>query len=271
MPSTNTSRQSSVSTRDCTVCPTNKSKRFATRTIADTNQTNDNTNTSTPHDLNDEDDKTMRKKRCITSLTARNEDELWVDISNKRLPNSRLGALYAGSRFVGIQECGSTSYEVVVDIQHVDLKESTLSGYLNIKGLTTEFPELTTFFQGEIVGPKYSFLTRKWQAYQKIDSAHWERFPSFKPYADVFNQDGFVYDPTDKDYVYMRWKEHFLVPDHRVNNIDGASFAGFYYICYRRSTNEISGYYFYRHHYELYQELKLSHVQQRSFGNFEFR
>lgn len=117
MPSTNTSRQSSVSTRDCTVCPTNKSKRFATRTIADTNQTNDNTNTSTPHDLNDEDDKTMRKKRCITSLTARNEDELWVDISNKRLPNSRLGALYAGSRFVGIQECGSTSYEVVVDIQ----------------------------------------------------------------------------------------------------------------------------------------------------------
>lgn len=53
----------------------------------------------------------------MTSLTARNQDELWVDISNKRLPNSRLGALYAGSRFVGIQECGNTSYEVVVDIQ----------------------------------------------------------------------------------------------------------------------------------------------------------
>lgn len=117
MPSTNTSRQSSVSTRDRTVCSTKQSKRLAPRTIADTNQTTDNTNPSTPHDSNDKDDKTMRKKRCITSLTARNEDELWVDISNKRLPNSRLGALYAGSRFVGIQECGSTSYEVVVDIQ----------------------------------------------------------------------------------------------------------------------------------------------------------
>ena len=29
----------------------------------------------------------------------------------------------------------------------------------------------------------------------------------------------------------MRWKERFLVPDHRVGNISGASFAGFYYMC----------------------------------------
>ena len=28
----------------------------------------------------------------------------------------------------------------------------------------------------------------------------------------------------------MRWKERFLVPDHRVSQINGASFAGFYYI-----------------------------------------
>ena len=29
----------------------------------------------------------------------------------------------------------------------------------------------------------------------------------------------------------MRWKEQFLVPDHRVRSINGASYAGFYYIC----------------------------------------
>lgn len=29
----------------------------------------------------------------------------------------------------------------------------------------------------------------------------------------------------------MRWKERFLVPDHRVRAINGASYAGFYYIC----------------------------------------
>ncbi|KAG2222393.1 hypothetical protein INT45_006915 [Circinella minor] len=213
----------------------------------------------------------QQKNETIPSLTSRHAEEMWVDISNQRLPNTRLGLLYPGSRFVGIQECGTNKYEVVVDIQHVDINESMITGYLNIKGLTTEFPELTTFFEGEIIGPKYSFLTRKWQAQQRIDVAHWKRFPSFHSYIDIFNRDDFVYDPTDKDYVYMRWKEHFLVPDHRVSNIDGASFAGFYYICYKRSTNEITGYYFFRHHSDWYQEIKLKHDDQRCFGSFEFR
>ncbi|CDH56751.1 protein c17orf39 homolog [Lichtheimia corymbifera JMRC:FSU:9682] len=204
-------------------------------------------------------------------LTSRKEGDVWVDISNERLPNSRLGSLYPGSCFKGMQHCGTTSYEVSVDIQHVDLKESTLCGYLNITGLTSDYPELTTFFQAEIIGPKYSFLTRKWQADKNIDASHWKRFPSFEKYAENFNDDGFSYDPYDEDFVYMRWKEHFLVPDHRVNNIDGASFAGFYYICYQRSTDEIKGYYFFRQHREWYQELSLKHVDDRTFGNFEMR
>lgn len=29
----------------------------------------------------------------------------------------------------------------------------------------------------------------------------------------------------------MRWKERFLVPDHRIRSINGASYAGFYYVC----------------------------------------
>jgi hypothetical protein len=69
----------------------------------------------------------------------------------------------------------------------------------------------------------------------------------------------------------MRWKERFLVPDHRVNNVDGASFAGFYYICYQRSTNEIKGFYFYFNNHEWYQQLILEHVEERAFGSFEFR
>jgi hypothetical protein len=61
------------------------------------------------------------------------------------------------------------------------------------------------------------------------------------------------------------------VPDHHVDTIHGASFAGFYYICYQRSTNQIKGLYFYRHHTEWYQELTLEHKPERSFGSFEFR
>jgi hypothetical protein len=33
-------------------------------------------------------------------------------------------------------------------------------------------------------------------------------------------------DDRDRGAVFMRWKEKFLVPDHRVQDISGASFAG---------------------------------------------
>lgn len=44
----------------------------------------------------------------------------------------------------------------------------------------------------------------------------------------------------------MRWKEHFLVPDHTIKDISGASFAGFYYICFTKSDASIEGFYYHR-------------------------
>lgn len=57
--------------------------------------------------------------------------------------------------------------------QHVDEENSYLCGYLKIKGLTEEFPTLTTFFDGEIISKKYPFLTRKWDADEDVDKKHW--------------------------------------------------------------------------------------------------
>lgn len=57
------------------------------------------------------------QQRKTNSLVSRNEDECWVDISDRRLRNSRLGALYDGSRFKGVQKCGTSKYNVLVDIQ----------------------------------------------------------------------------------------------------------------------------------------------------------
>lgn len=51
-----------------------------------------------------------------------------------------------------------------VIIQFVDEANSYLCGYLKIKGLTFEFPTLTTFFDGEIISKRFPFLTRKWDA-----------------------------------------------------------------------------------------------------------
>lgn len=71
-----------------------------------------------------------------------------------------------------------TRYFVTVPLQHVDIENSYLCGYLKITGLTYEFPTLTTFFDGEIISKKYPFLTRKWEADEDVDRKHWVRVES---------------------------------------------------------------------------------------------
>ena len=58
-------------------------------------------------------------------------------------------------------------------LQNVDMQTSYLCGYLKIKGLTEEYPTLTTFFDGEIISEKHPFLTRKWDADEEVDRKHW--------------------------------------------------------------------------------------------------
>ncbi|KAJ3175496.1 GID complex subunit 4, VID24 [Geranomyces variabilis] len=188
----------------------------------------------------------------------------------RRLIDRHCCSLFSGSRFAGEQKSGRSSYDVTVEIQHVDMRNSFLCGYLSIKGLTDDWPDLCTFFEGEIIGPKYSFLTRKWDADEDIDVQHWTRFPAFKDFQTEFNKDGFTYDFEENDIIFMRWKEHFLVPDHRIKAISGASFAGFYYIAYQKSTGTITGLYFH-HNSEWFQHLSLRHVPTTSFPAFEFR
>ncbi|RGB28086.1 vacuolar import and degradation protein [Rhizophagus diaphanus] len=205
----------------------------------------------------------LQKRKRRLSLTT--------EISSVRLLPTTTCSLYSGSKFRGEQRSGRSSYNVSVHIQHVDLSESFLCGYLHIQGLTEDYPELTTFFEAEIIGRKYSFLTKKWDADDKVDIQHWTRFPAFRPLKSHMKNDGFVYDFHNKDFIFMRWKEHFLVPDHRVRTINGASFAGFYYICYQLSTGMITGFYFHNTS-ERFQELKLRHCpDNNSFPSFEFR
>ncbi|MGH0125619.1 UNVERIFIED_CONTAM: hypothetical protein FKN15_024146 [Acipenser sinensis] len=114
-------------------------------------------------------------------------------------------------------------------------------------GLVLEYPTLTTFFAGEIISKKHPFLTRKWDADEDVDRKHWGKFQAFYQYAKTFNSDEFDYEELkNSDYVFMRWKEQFLVPDHTIKDISGASFAGFYYICFQKSTATVEGYYYHR-------------------------
>lgn len=74
---------------------------------------------------------------------------------------------------------------------------------------------------------------------------HWARFPAFRPLAKHAKRSDFTYrNFAQRENVFMRWKEYFLVPDHRVRTISGASFEGFYYICFNQVEGTVSGIYF---------------------------
>lgn len=114
-------------------------------------------------------------------------------------------------------------------------------------GLTEDHPSLTTYFEGEIIGNKYSFITQhpEWGSNEKVDRQHWARFPAYKPLSKHSSRPELVTkDWTQREHLFMRWKEYFLVPDHRVRTISGASFEGFYYISFSQITGTIEGIYF---------------------------
>ncbi|TDL24813.1 hypothetical protein BD410DRAFT_785531 [Rickenella mellea] len=155
----------------------------------------------------------------------------FVDITRLRVKSQGYGCLYPGAIFQGTQKSGRNSYDVNVTIVDVDFSSSFLCGYLRIRGLTDDWPELTTYFDAEIIGSRHGFLTQGWGASEQEDMVHWARFPAFRQVQNELQKPRYTMKDRDRGAVFMRWKERFLVPDHRVQDINGASFAGFYYVC----------------------------------------
>lgn len=115
-------------------------------------------------------------------------------------------------------------------------------------GLTEEYPILTTFFDGEIISSRYPFLTRKYDADSEIDKQHWTRLIPSKQCAHMFDDDEYDYSKIrNSNYVLMRWYERHLVKDHKIKEINGCSFAGFYYIIFSKIRGSIDGFYYHKH------------------------
>ncbi|KAF8758670.1 Vacuolar import and degradation protein [Rhizoctonia solani] len=165
---------------------------------------------------------------------ALSEPDPYADVTRLRLNNTRQDCLYPGASFVGIQKSGRNSYNVSVTIVNVDFPGSTLCGYLTIENLTDDHPQLTTYFDAEIIGPKYGFLTQSYGASEMDDMTHWGRFDSFRAIKSEMRRPGLTIRQkslSERGFVFMRWKERFLVPEHQVRGIRGASYDGFYYVC----------------------------------------
>lgn len=193
--------------------------------------------------------------------------------SSVRLKTKRTSPLSPLSTFSGSQQSGRSTYEVNVQLIHVDLENAFLCGYLEIQNLTREGP-IKTYFEGEIISEKHSFLTRKvgWGATEKTDLQHWTRLSSdFRPIAKSVKSRSFIYQNfMEKTHMFMRWKELFLAGDHRVQRLTGASFAGFYYVVLNQGTGHLSGYY-YHPNSEMFQQLELNWDQAPQKTTFEFR
>ncbi|KFY55910.1 hypothetical protein V497_06608, partial [Pseudogymnoascus sp. VKM F-4516 (FW-969)] len=227
-----------------------------------------------PVSVEDKAEEKEREAPVLHRSYAGSSPSMSYEFSNVRLkPSSPSSFLRSGSQFRGTQHSERQVYEVQVEIKHVDMRESSLCGYLRIQGLTEDHPTLTTYFEGEIIGSKYSFLTKHddWGSTDKVDLEHWSKFQAFRPFSKAARRPNLhIPNLAQRENIFMRWKEHFLVPDHRVRTITGASFEGFYYICFNQRSGSVSGIYFHAKS-EKFQQLELKHVPDRgTYGAIEF-
>ncbi|CCK68602.1 glucose-induced degradation complex subunit VID24 KNAG_0B01550 [Huiozyma naganishii CBS 8797] len=180
--------------------------------------------------------------------------------------------------YTGYQISGYKKYQVSVELQTVDFPvgqrrdsqvlQPHMTGFLTIKGLTNNHPEISTFFDCyAVTSNKFGFLSSSWgdtpiaqcfAASEQTDMVHWLNFPAFKQ-LEMANRDkqvNYVPDYLNHRYIFMRWKEKFLVPDPFVNSVEGASYDGFYYIVHDQYTGNIQGFY-YHEDAEKFQQLEL--------------
>lgn len=189
--------------------------------------------------------------------------------------------------FSGYQISGYKKYQIEVCLKTVDLPVggcSTLtphmSGFLTIRGLTNQHPEITTYFEAFAVTHRdLGFLSSSWadgptrssyRADDQTDLEHWLNFPAFKQLFlasdaedgsrptvnDVIEGNCRFGDYLEQRYIFMRWKEQFLVPDAMIDGVAGASYDGFYYIVHDQVTGNIQGFY-YHQDAEKFQQLEL--------------
>lgn len=285
----------------------------ASRSTSSTNQS-PSTVTSSPHDLSVE-SPPLHNKLSINHHTNKRYSLDYFDQVNyqtNRIPNFNSIYLQPNSQFVGEQQSGKSSFHIKVEFKTVDLFNSVVTGFLQISGLTDANSEITTYFKGEIInnplhtfkwrnnGPdtyeepsveRYSFITEnsQWGSFAKNDFEHWKKLTQSTTFLSddklIKRLEKVQRGEEDDQYIYMRWKEEFLLPDSRIKQITGASFEGFYYIVlniggYNNSGDDkrysglmpggISGLYYHKSS-EKFQSLSLRHVDNHvDPGSFDF-
>jgi len=150
--------------------------------------------------------------------------------------------LESGARYRGNQLSSGGSFTIEMVIDAVDQQQEIVCGTFEIHNISDKYELLTTYFEGEMAGSIYPFTTEPPSA-TNPDIIHWKLFPEWRmEYANA----GSAYDIANSDFVYIKIKELFILPDPKSRSIPGASIDGHYYCCYYRNLDCFAGHYYYR-------------------------
>lgn len=169
--------------------------------------------------------------------------------------------------FTGYQISGYKKYQVTVTLKTVNFTKGSsnvtsphMTGFLSINGLTNNHPEISTFFDAyAVTDSKFGFLSSTWDHLNSLTSTdendleHWYNFPAFKQFKQFNN---LIDDYLNERFIFMRWKEKFLIDDPSLDTIEGASYDGYYYIVHDQFTGNIQGFYYHKDA-EKFQQLEL--------------
>ncbi|KAK0463343.1 vacuolar import and degradation protein-domain-containing protein [Armillaria novae-zelandiae] len=127
----------------------------------------------------------------------------FINITRLRVHTQAHHCLYPGASFQGTQKSGWNSCDVTVT--------TVVRRRL--------FIVFTTYFDADVIDSRYGFRTQNGGTNEADNMVHWSRFPAFRHVKHDLKRPHYTIPDRDQGAVFMRWKERFLVPDHRVQDI----------------------------------------------------
>lgn len=156
-----------------------------------------------------------------------------------------MGALYSGEQLTN-----TGSFKIEMKIDSIDLDQEIMYGTFQIYNITDKYELLSSFFESIIIGSKHSFNETE------SDTVHWGMFPEWRSNISNIN---------NSEFIYMKIKELFLLPDPKIKSIPGASIEGFYYCCYYKKLDCFAGHYYFENSTnQVSQQILLERVHQKN-------
>ncbi|KAK1349020.1 vacuolar import and degradation protein [Hamiltosporidium tvaerminnensis] len=179
-----------------------------------------------------------------------------------------LSGIENGAFYEGEQMTPTGPFKIDMKVELIQLRQGFLCGVFRIYNLTKEHDLLITYFEGEIMGTYTNPFLPALTSEAEDDILHWNKFPEWEL---NYISEPESYDYEANNFLYIKIKERFLLPDPSIKNIPGASIEGLYYCRYSKQKDFFSGFYFYKNYTSnTSQHLKLQRTKKRTAEYYEF-